>query len=107
MGAWSASSPDEGHRCQVCTFAVAVLKSVKLSAIQDLDASCNTILPAEERYNLTFEPPRPSGPSRGRLSFGDPNTKSQAFGGLVMFRHAQALQQILEFVRQSGANAFT
>jgi hypothetical protein len=85
--------------------------------IQELDASCNTMLPAEERYNLTFEPPRPPGPSRGRLSFGDPNTKPQAastalprtfelhyeFDGLVMFRHAQSLQQILEFARQSGA----
>ncbi len=94
-----------------------VLKPVTLSVIQDLDPSCNTILPAEERYNLTFEPPRPPGPSRGRLSFGDPNTKPQAasialprtfelryeFDGLVMFRHAQPLQQILEFVRQSGA----
>jgi hypothetical protein len=95
----------------------AVLKPVKLSVIQDLDPSCNTMLPAEERYNLTFEPPRPPGPSRGRLSFGDPNTKPQAastalprtfelhyeFDGLVMFRHAQSLQQILEFARQSGA----
>ncbi len=94
-----------------------VLKPVTLSVIQDLDPSCNTILPAEERYNLTFEPPRPPGPSRGRLSFGDPNTKPQAasialprtfelhyeFDGLVMFRHAQPLQQILEFVRQGGA----
>ena len=94
-----------------------VLKPVKLSVIQDLDTSCNTMLPAEDRYNLTFEPPRPPGPSRGRLSFGDPNTKPQAasitlprtfelqyeFDGLVMFRHAQSLQQILEFARQSGA----
>ena len=31
--------------------------------------SCNQILPAEERYNLTFEPPRPPGPSGGRLAF--------------------------------------
>ena len=27
------------------------------------------MLPAEERYNLTFEPPRPPGPSAGRLAF--------------------------------------
>ena len=33
------------------------------------DASCSTMLPAEERYDLTFEPPRPPGPSRGRLAF--------------------------------------
>ena len=27
------------------------------------------MLPAEDRYNLTFEPPRPPGPSKGRLAF--------------------------------------
>ena len=94
-----------------------VLKPVTLSVMQELDGSCNTMLPAEERYNLTFEPPRPPGPSRGRLSFGDPTMKPKAasvelprtfelhyeFDRMVMFRHAQPLQQILEFVRQSKA----
>ena len=98
-----------------------VLKPIALSVMQELDGSCNTILPAEERYNLAFEPPRPPGPSRGRLAFGDPNTKPGAaslerprsfelryeFDGLVMFRHAQPLQQILEFARQSGAKSVT
>lgn len=98
-----------------------VLKPVALSVIQELDSSCNTMLPAEDRYNLTFEPPRPPGPSRGRLSFGDPNTRPQAdstslprtfelryeFDGMVMFRHAQPLQQILEFARQSHARQLT
>lgn len=46
-----------------------VLKSVHLSVLPALDATCNQILPAEERYNLTFEPPRPPGPSKGRLAF--------------------------------------
>ena len=45
-----------------------VLKPVHLSVL-DRDASCTTMLPAEERYNLTFEPPRPPGPSNGRLAF--------------------------------------
>jgi len=92
-----------------------VLKPVALSVIQELDGSCNTMLPAEERYNLTFEPPRPPGPSKGRLAFGDPVTKPRLeqtsntfelryeFDSLVMFRHAQPLQQILEYARQSGA----
>jgi hypothetical protein len=96
-----------------------VLKPVSLSVIQELDGSCNTMLPAEERYNLTFEPPRPPGPSKGRLSFGDPNTKPAAltlphtfqlqyeFDGMVAFRHAQILQQILELVRQTGAKQLT
>lgn len=92
-----------------------VLKPVALSVMQELDGSCNTMLPAEDRYNLTFEPPRPPGPSKGRLSFGDPNTKPAAvtlprtfqlqyeFDGMVAFRHAQILQQILELVRQTNA----
>jgi hypothetical protein len=46
-----------------------VLEPVQLSVLPELDASCNRILPAEDRYNLTFEPPRPPGPSRGRLAF--------------------------------------
>jgi hypothetical protein len=97
-----------------------VLKPVALSVMQELDGSCNTMLPAEERYNLTFEPPRPPGPSKGRLSFGDPNTKPAAdtslphtfqlkyeFDGMVAFRHALILQRILEFVRQTGAKELT
>jgi hypothetical protein len=46
-----------------------VLKPVVLSVLPELDNSCSTVLPAEERYNLTFEPPRPPGPSKGRLAF--------------------------------------
>ncbi|GFE85320.1 OmpA family protein [Steroidobacter agaridevorans] len=94
-----------------------VLKPVALSVMQELDGSCNTMLPAEERYNLPFEPPRPPGPSKGRLAFGDPVTKPKSqevaasksfelryeFDSLVMFRHAQPLQQIFEHARQSKA----
>ena len=43
-----------------------VLKPVTLSVLPELDSSCSTMLPAEDRYNLTFEPPRPPGPARGR-----------------------------------------
>ena len=49
-----------------------VLEPVVLSVLPELDASCNTVLPAEDRYNLTFEPPRPPGPSEGRLAFDPP-----------------------------------
>src|SRR5687767_4567280 len=50
-----------------------VLKPVTLSVLPELDGSCNTILPAEDRFNLTFEPPRPPGPSMGRLAFTYPD----------------------------------
>jgi hypothetical protein len=92
-----------------------VLKPVSLSVMQELDGGCNTILPAEDRYNLTFEPPRPPGPSRGRLAFGDPTAPGGAkpaaavtateftlqyeYDGMVAFRHAQTLQQILDAAR--------
>lgn len=98
-----------------------VLKPVTLSVMQELDGSCNTILPAEERYNLPFEAPRPPGPSMGRLAFGDPVMKPEAqqaagpqsfelryeFDSLVMFRHAQLLQKIFEHARQAGATSVT
>jgi hypothetical protein len=95
-----------------------VLKPVTLSVLPELDRSCNTMLPAEERYNLTFEPPRPPGPSRGRLAFGDPTPRNATavgesashsftlkyeFDGMVVFRHAQILQQILDAARSAHA----
>jgi hypothetical protein len=93
-----------------------VLKPVHLSVL-DRDASCTTMLPAEERYNLTFEPPRPPGPSRGRLAFDNapaappsPTTittrefvVSYPFDGLVGFNHAGVLTEVLEFARAANA----
>jgi len=98
-----------------------VLKPVVLSVLPELDSSCSTVLPAEERYNLTFEAPRPPGPSKGRLAFDPPPQAAPArpapepttgprtftlqydFDGLIAFRHAQQLQQIQEFAQKSRA----
>jgi hypothetical protein len=93
-----------------------VLNPVHLSVLER-DASCNTMLPAEERYNLTFEPPRPPGPSKGRLAFDNsppapapaatPAVRefvvSYPFDGLVGFNHAGVLTGILEFARAGSA----
>jgi hypothetical protein len=93
-----------------------VLEPVVLSVLPELDASCNTVLPAEDRYNLTFEPPRPPGPSAGRLAFAAaPSDAPQAppppatsfalrydFDGLVVFRHAGDLTAILDAARALG-----
>ena len=96
-----------------------VLTPVRLSVLER-DASCTTMLPAEERYNLTFEPPRPPGPSRGRLAFDNVPAPAPAaapvpasatrefvvsypFDGLVGFNHAGVLTGILEFARTSDA----
>lgn len=95
-----------------------VLNPVHLSVLER-DASCNTMLPAEDRYNLTFEPPRPPGPSKGRLAFdnaapaaapapavtGSPRefVVSYPFDGLIGFTHAGALTAILNFARTANA----
>jgi len=93
-----------------------VLKPVQLSVL-DRDASCTTMLPAEERYNLTFEPPRPPGPSKGRLAFDNtpaapPSPRalstrefvvSYSFDGLIAFNHAGLLTEVLEFARAANA----
>lgn len=100
-----------------------VLKPVHLSVLPERDASCNTMLPAEERYNLTFEPPRPPGPSKGRLAFDNrpaaPSASTPAparpsvrefvvpydFDGVVGFSHAGRLTEVLEFARAIDARA--
>jgi hypothetical protein len=98
-----------------------VLKPVTLSVLPELDHSCSTILPAEERYNLTFEPPRPPGPSKGRLAFAqDPATPRPTpaviepgprtfvlqydFDGLIGFRHGGQLAQIHDFAQKTKAS---
>lgn len=94
-----------------------VLEPVVLSVLPELDAACNTLLPAEERYNLTFEPPRPPGPSAGRLAFAPAPSDAPAapsdpkrtfslrydFDGLVVFRHAGELTTILDSARDLRA----
>jgi hypothetical protein len=98
----------------------SVLKPVYLSVLPERDASCTTMLPAEDRYNLTFEPPRPPGPSLGRLAFdrepaapASPVTLSSTrefvvtytFDGLVAFNHAGLLSEILTFARSVNARS--
>ena len=99
------------------------LEPVVLSVLPDLDAACNTVLPAEERYELTFEPPRPPGPSSGRLAFAprpsdappppappEPPrsfTLRYDFDGLVIFRHAADLTAILNAARAHDARRVT
>ena len=93
-----------------------VLEPVVLSVLPELDAACNTaVLPAEDRYNLTFEPPRPPGPSAGRLAFagaaapprpaGPPRafTLRYDFDGLIVFRHAGELTSILDSAKARNA----
>lgn len=96
-----------------------VLEPVVLSVLPELDSACNTLLPAEERYDLDFEPPRPPGPSAGRLAFAPrpsdaprPSAPPEPprsfalrydFDGLVIFRHAADLTAILDAARAHRA----
>jgi hypothetical protein len=99
-----------------------VLKPVRLSVLPAIDTSCNQILPAEDQYNLTFEPPRPPGPSGGRLAFDGARTPVRTsapaaadftaprdfeipytFDGLVGFGHPRYLQAVLDYAQKSKA----
>ena len=96
-----------------------VLEPVRLSVIPELDASCNQILPAEERTNLTFEPPRPPGPSAGRLAFNTlpmpvkpvdvkrekrSYTLTYDFNGLTNFKHPFQLTPVLDMAQALKAS---
>jgi len=50
-----------------------VLDEVHLTAMPEIDANCNTMLPADDRYVIDFNP-RPPGPSAGRLAFDPPTS---------------------------------
>src|SRR5690606_22935951 len=95
-----------------------VLSSVRLSVMPERDANCNTMLPADDRYTIDFNP-RPPGPSGGRLAL-DPAPRGSAapppppkgpqsidlhfdFDRAVSFRHPAQLMTVLDTARQVGA----
>jgi hypothetical protein len=95
-----------------------VLEPVQLSVMPERDANCATLLPAEDRYTIDFNP-RPPGPSGGRLAFApDPSAARPPpprfegpqtldlffdFDKGVSFRHPADLSAILERARAIGA----
>lgn len=95
-----------------------VLEPVRLSVMPELDANCNTLLPADERYTIDFNP-RPPGPSAGRLAFApDPAARPAPlpppegtqtidiyfdFDKAVSFRHPGDLVSILRVARELPA----
>ncbi len=97
-----------------------VLEPVRLSVMPELDANCNTLLPADERYTIDFHP-RPPGPSAGRLAFApDPAAQPASpppplqgpqrrdiyfdFDRGVSFRHPDDLMAILRIARNLPAS---
>jgi hypothetical protein len=100
-----------------------VLESVNLSLKPELDANCNVMLPADDRYTIDFNP-RPPGPSAGRLAFApDPSTPRAAppppaagpqtvdiyfdFDKGVSFRHPGELSAILNLANRLPARRIT
>ncbi|HZF28008.1 MAG TPA: hypothetical protein VE907_02725 [Gammaproteobacteria bacterium] len=96
-----------------------VLEPVHVSPMPEIDGTCNTILPAEDRYTVPFAP-RPPGPSAGRIAFDaapgaapaaapPPRTGVQEFtldydfDTLISGRHSAVLAQILDYATASGA----
>lgn len=99
-----------------------VLEPVRISVMPELDAGCNTMLPAEERYTIDFNP-RPPGPSGGRLAFDGPPVQAEEalqppfearifeltfdFERGVSFGHPAILMQILNYAKAIGSARIT
>ncbi len=94
-----------------------VLDPVKVSVLPELAPECNTLLMAEDRYELPFEAPRPPGPSAGRLAFTPPPPPPLPkppfpertfvvpydFDGTVTFQSPRFLTPALAYARHVGA----
>jgi len=95
-----------------------VLKPVVVSPLLEPDSSCNTILPAADKYTVPFAP-RPPGPSEGTLAFQTTPAQTTApsqppfapkefsiyydFDAPVTGRHAAILTQIVDYAEKSEA----
>src|SRR5215471_9166073 len=94
-----------------------VLKPVVVSPLLEPDSSCNTILPAADKYTVPFAP-RPPGPSGGTLVFQAPRRTPAAeqppysprefsiyydFDQPVTGRHATVLSEIVDYAEKTEA----
>jgi hypothetical protein len=94
-----------------------VLKPVVVSPMPEADSSCNTILPAVDKYTVPFAP-RPPGPSGGTLAFQAPPRAPASvlppftprefsiyydFDVTVTGRHAGVLSQIVDYAEKVEA----
>jgi outer membrane protein OmpA-like peptidoglycan-associated protein len=88
-----------------------VLKPVVVSPLPEADSSCNTILPAVDKYTVPFAP-RPPGPSGGTLAFQAPPAQPSQTGEFSIYydfdapvtgRHAGILTQIVDYAEKIEA----
>jgi hypothetical protein len=95
-----------------------VLEPVRASTLPEMDANCSTILPAEDQYQIDFNP-RPPGPSVGRYALPPAQRQRRApapvvqrqefqmqfeFDGRVKARNAGDLNRIFNYVQAAKAS---
>ena len=94
-----------------------VIESPVVSIINEPADDCRAQLPSDDRYQLPFEPPRPPGPSKGRLAYdyGPPPAPPKPpfsaktfivpydFDGLVGFKTPRFLTPIVTYAEDVGA----
>ena len=96
-----------------------VIEPVTVSILEGRVEECNVQLPSDERLQLPFEPPRPPGPSKGRLAFdyGPPPAPPQPpftarsftvtyeFDGMVGFKHPRMITPIVNYANLAKAKS--
>ncbi len=94
-----------------------VIDPIKISIMPELSPECDEMRPAREGIDLGFEPPRPPGPSNGRLAFSYPapppppkppyTPKTYVvpydFEGMVGFRTPRVMTPALDYAQLSHA----
>ncbi len=94
-----------------------VIDRVSVSIMPEASPECDDLRMVNPRISLPFEPPRPPGPSLGRLAFTYPDppaappppfeaksfTVPYEFEGMVGFKTPRFLNPVLLYAQQTGA----
>ena len=95
-----------------------VIEPVTVSVMPELSPECDELRVVRPGLELPFEPPRPPGPSMGRLAFSPPPPAPSPqppfsaktfvvpyeFEGMVNFKTPQVLEPVLVYARAIGAS---
>lgn len=106
----------EGNVTDKKVCGAPVIEPITISIMPELSPECNELRMAREGVDLGFEPPRPPGPSGGRLAYDyAPPPKPQppfgprtftvryAFEGMVNFQTPRVMTPALEYAQLSKA----